>query len=501
MSQINFTEMFLIPKDIYLNIIQRKKTIEEGEDSVSNFFVKQSLNPNGNLLDEKLFRDQAPPPPFSTQPSQTGEPGQASGSPLPPSPTTNSPGIDNNDNGWSNWGFGDLDEGSHEKSFESKKSKKFKSTKSKISDSSSDQEMSYRPNVSGVSRHKFDDNHMSVDRSNYMSVDKSAFDNSVKTTSTPAKYSKRTSYYPSFNKDHAKEKIQPSPTPSIADISQVNESKPASINDFPPPPPKPSPSPGKYPSFNKNFAKDDFKRPITPPPFKPPSIPKNSAGSNPIISPKKYPSHSKQFAKEEVIRPSKQKSSEATPVKSTKKRKPGGLRGAHLIQRILTNSDPYAILGIPLNSKLSDIEKQYRKISLSIHPDKSTHPNATEAFVKLRQAYESITLWQEELENNLARQRQEEAERREWESKQTERAEKERKKMDEMRKKKRDESFQNFRSNIPSFKPNLKPEVKPKKGPPTRTYPTSPLEPPPPSKFFQDKYFFQTGRGTWFSLK
>ena len=38
----------------------------------------------------------------------------------------------------------------------------------------------------------------------------------------------------------------------------------------------------------------------------------------------------------------------------------------------------------------SIIKKQYRKLCLVYHPDKSQHPDASEAFIAITQAYEKV---------------------------------------------------------------------------------------------------------------
>ncbi|XP_049794094.1 translocation protein SEC63 homolog [Schistocerca serialis cubense] len=53
------------------------------------------------------------------------------------------------------------------------------------------------------------------------------------------------------------------------------------------------------------------------------------------------------------------------------------------------NFDPYEILGIPLGASQADIRKQYRKLSLILHPDKET--GNEKAFMKLTKAYQALT--------------------------------------------------------------------------------------------------------------
>ncbi|OII70970.1 DnaJ domain-containing protein [Cryptosporidium ubiquitum] len=59
-----------------------------------------------------------------------------------------------------------------------------------------------------------------------------------------------------------------------------------------------------------------------------------------------------------------------------------------LTSRIFTNS--YEVLGIPVDSDDAVIGKRYRKLSLLIHPDKTNHEKAREAFDILNKAYEDL---------------------------------------------------------------------------------------------------------------
>lgn len=48
--------------------------------------------------------------------------------------------------------------------------------------------------------------------------------------------------------------------------------------------------------------------------------------------------------------------------------------------------NPFEHLNLPFDSNIEDVKKQYRKISLMIHPDKCKHPQAKEAFAALAKA-------------------------------------------------------------------------------------------------------------------
>eukprot|EP00920_Eleutheroschizon_duboscqi_P035900 GHVT01086862.1.p1 GENE.GHVT01086862.1~~GHVT01086862.1.p1 ORF type:complete len:337 (+),score=76.06 GHVT01086862.1:238-1248(+) len=53
-------------------------------------------------------------------------------------------------------------------------------------------------------------------------------------------------------------------------------------------------------------------------------------------------------------------------------------------------ASPYQVLLIGPDAETAEIKKQYRKISLLIHPDKCSHPKAHEAFQILTKAYEQM---------------------------------------------------------------------------------------------------------------
>ncbi|KAG8766119.1 hypothetical protein FRC12_007077 [Ceratobasidium sp. 428] len=58
------------------------------------------------------------------------------------------------------------------------------------------------------------------------------------------------------------------------------------------------------------------------------------------------------------------------------------------VERILKafKLNPYDLLGLDTDATPADIKKRYRQLSLFIHPDKTTHPRATDAFDLLKKA-------------------------------------------------------------------------------------------------------------------
>ncbi|KAL3518651.1 hypothetical protein ACH5RR_021240 [Cinchona calisaya] len=52
--------------------------------------------------------------------------------------------------------------------------------------------------------------------------------------------------------------------------------------------------------------------------------------------------------------------------------------------------NPFEHLNLPFDSPLDDVKKQYRKLSLLVHPDKCKHPQAKEAFGALAKAQQLL---------------------------------------------------------------------------------------------------------------
>lgn len=51
---------------------------------------------------------------------------------------------------------------------------------------------------------------------------------------------------------------------------------------------------------------------------------------------------------------------------------------------------PYEVLGVNWKMSSANVKKRYWKLSLLVHPDKCSHPQAQEAFVKLNQAFKDL---------------------------------------------------------------------------------------------------------------
>ncbi|XP_010535717.1 PREDICTED: J domain-containing protein spf31 [Tarenaya hassleriana] len=62
------------------------------------------------------------------------------------------------------------------------------------------------------------------------------------------------------------------------------------------------------------------------------------------------------------------------------------------VARILScfKLNPFEHLNLPFGSSVDDVKKQYRKLSLMVHPDKCKHPQAKEAFGALAKAQQLL---------------------------------------------------------------------------------------------------------------
>uniref|UniRef100_A0A7S1L3B4 J domain-containing protein n=1 Tax=Neobodo designis TaxID=312471 RepID=A0A7S1L3B4_NEODS len=62
------------------------------------------------------------------------------------------------------------------------------------------------------------------------------------------------------------------------------------------------------------------------------------------------------------------------------------MQGSDVIRRVMASKDHYVTLGVSKQATADEISKAYKKLSLLLHPDKCTHPEAADAFKKVSQA-------------------------------------------------------------------------------------------------------------------
>jgi len=72
-----------------------------------------------------------------------------------------------------------------------------------------------------------------------------------------------------------------------------------------------------------------------------------------------------------------------------------------IINRVLSATSPFEILGIPVTASIKDIETSYRKLARWIHPDKCNHPQSTKAFI-LTEVAKNTLLKQRECDEQMA---------------------------------------------------------------------------------------------------
>ncbi|GJP54839.1 hypothetical protein CLOM_g13868 [Closterium sp. NIES-68] len=70
----------------------------------------------------------------------------------------------------------------------------------------------------------------------------------------------------------------------------------------------------------------------------------------------------------------------------------GAVERDNEVNRVLAcfKLNPFEQLNLPFDAKVEDVKKQYRKVSLMIHPDKCKHPQAREAFDVVAKAQEKL---------------------------------------------------------------------------------------------------------------
>jgi DnaJ family protein C protein 8 len=116
------------------------------------------------------------------------------------------------------------------------------------------------------------------------------------------------------------------------------------------------------------------------------SEPKNTTQSNNISNTNKLPSDP------EILDREKQAELEMKKLLNELHSETNKMTSSYQIKRLLNTSfiNPYEILMLTPDSSDDEIKKQYRTISLLVHPDKNQDPSAADAFHILEQAYKTL---------------------------------------------------------------------------------------------------------------
>jgi DnaJ homolog subfamily B member 12 len=75
----------------------------------------------------------------------------------------------------------------------------------------------------------------------------------------------------------------------------------------------------------------------------------------------------------------------------TRSAQAGSDKERDLVQRILRTKDYYDLLGVPRNASDDDLKKAYRRLALSLHPDKNKAQKAEEAFKLVNRAFDTLS--------------------------------------------------------------------------------------------------------------
>ena len=66
----------------------------------------------------------------------------------------------------------------------------------------------------------------------------------------------------------------------------------------------------------------------------------------------------------------------------------------------VNNSEYYEKLGVEKSATSKDIRKAFKKLALTMHPDKSKEPDAHEKFMELNKIYEVLSIFSEFWKNH-----------------------------------------------------------------------------------------------------
>lgn len=351
MTSVNFAEMYLVPRDIYLRVLDNTN-----KDNLDPFFHSSSTVTTGKPFtapiyplpnnesghhNNNIINNPTPPPSSTTTDSSPTPPPSLPGSNSSSAPF-HSPAAAPSQGGPSGAASNDY-----------------------FTDDSSVQNM----DTSNLSRENLSKiNSPQEDWSAYFGKvftgwrenNKKKSETSSKKSSTPplptSSIRRPVSEYPAFEEKFAKQKIDKTPSSSSKSSKKSTESEK---------------NLGARPKTSKKEAH---------PPSKKSSSNSSKTG---------YPSVPPEFAREKVGNiPSSKKSSNNSSVKRKKASEQDEVNA--LINKILNSHSPYDILGVESNWIERSLNSKLKKIRAQLHPDKCDHPYAKEAFQKASTAYNDL---------------------------------------------------------------------------------------------------------------
>lgn len=278
-----------------------------------------------------------------------------------------------------------------------------------------------------------------------------------------------------------------------------------------------------YPAFDKNFAKEDFnfKKP-DPPPSKPkPNKTPSSKTSKSSKDEKKKKTRGARFTAPSQLTSDSSGSSTTSSMKRRYNLKQA--QCSKLVNKIINTreDDYYTIMDASPTWSVKDLSEKFKSMRVLIHPDKCRHPDAVKASQKLFYAYSKLVEQRGEMTDRYFNEERERERERNSRFYQNFDYEKERQEyqnftrpggrfyqnFDYDSERQRQENFTRAKQAAEAKKreesmKRAQQQAPPKqRGPPTKTYSSSPLRPPPTGKRFNNSnYFYGSGIKSWLKL-
>lgn len=451
MTSINFSEMYLVPRDIYLRVLENSN--KEGGDSL----LFNSINSGKPGIVQHQFHHNFPQTPPGVSNNQTE---------IHPTPQNSEHASENGQNN-------DIDPHAPISSSNS--------TRPNSSESENKSERGGSRPLSSV--HEFDGDVHMFSSTGLTESDVDMSDNSMFKTPTPPSHSPKGDSFMKYRDRSSSSRSSSNKTSVSSKQSRKSRKEVRKIGE-------------NYPSFDKTYAKEKIK--LTD---------KSSSSSSSSKKFKKrraknepYPSVPPQFSKEDIgIR----RKDEVKNLKAAENKKRVSAEALTHIKRLISSEqNPYILLDIPEKSSLTNIKKAFKRISVLVHPDKCQHKESHSAFTKLFNAYE--TLIQGKYESKSGSEK-EQAFRKDYSYSHE---------PSNSNQQESESAFRSFRTRKQKYRSNSSADVKARAedyGEPFHKYfkqttppkqkrgpPTTPLRPPTSARNFQEKFGF--GLGKWLKL-